>query len=123
MRTINDVNPETITKITAVVSAYVLFHSIESLKHSSPSYKGKTKEKCNEMLNVLTQNFKDDFGKIWAVDDNISQKLSESLEEIGKALALSKDPTVSLIIMQLLRSDLDFDKVKIVELKHKPKKK
>lgn len=116
----NNIQPETITKIISLTAAQVLMHSLEQLK-GTKHYKGKLKEKGNQFLIALFNDCKDDISNIWKTDEKLSMNLNQAIEDIAKALAKSKDPTVFLIIRELLREDIDLEKVKILELKHKPK--
>jgi len=121
-----DVSKKTITKITMLLSAYTLFHSIDALKNETDQkhdYKGKLKEKANEFLIFISQEFNAEFKQLWKSDADslLSEDLASTIAEIGKLIATADSPVPLWAIKQLLKSEIDFDKIKIVELKHKPK--
>jgi len=72
-------------------------------------------------LIALTNECNQDIAKLWQTNELISMQLMQSISDIAKAIADCKNPIALLSIKELLRKDVDLDRVKVVELKHKIK--
>ena len=114
------VSEESLSKITMLLSAQVTKHALEDLRHTS-TYKAKLKTSIDQCLIAINNDCNKDIAKLWETDEIVSMKLMQSISDIALAIAKCKNPIALLSIRELLRQDLDLDKIKVVELKHKIK--
>lgn len=113
----NEISEETLSRITFLMAAQVTKHALEDLKHTS-AYRGKLKAPINQCLIAITNECNQDIAKLWQTDELISMQLMQSISDIAKAIAECKNPIALLSIKELLRKDVDLDRVKVIELKH-----
>ncbi len=116
----NSVSQETISLVTMLMAAQVVKNALEDLRKTS-YYRKKLKIAIDQCLIALHNECNKDINSLWKTDEILSMNLMQGIQDIGKSIAKSKDPSIIYNIRQLLRDDIDFEKIKIIELKHKPK--
>lgn len=99
-------HPLVFSKMLMLMSAQVCLYTLQDLKNTN-AYKKRVKETGNQFMVALDQDLQKEINRLYMSDENISKDLCNSIVQMAKVVANSKNPASLITITEILKNDIN----------------
>lgn len=106
-------HPLVFSKMLMLMSTQVCLYTLHDLKGTN-AYKKRVKETGNQFIIALDQDLQKEINRLYMSDENISKDLCNSIVQMAKTIANSKNLAGLVTITEILKNDVNPDEYALV---------